>query len=274
MRFGLTVPNFGAFFDARLTAGLARDAEDLGWDGFFVWDHVHAAFEKGQDVADPWVLLTAIALRTRLIRLGALVTPLPRRRPWVVARQTATIDHLSGGRLVVGVGLGYPPDLEYAALGESADGGVRAAKLDEGLDVLTRLWTGKPVSFSGAHYTLREVVFRPKPVQSPRIPIWVGGMWPNLGPFRRAAQWDGIVPIGADGMGVSAQTLPEIVAFVRERRVSGDPPEVVSSIVSSGDARTDADLARRHEAAGATWLLVGAFGEDALRDAIRRGPRR
>jgi alkanesulfonate monooxygenase SsuD/methylene tetrahydromethanopterin reductase-like flavin-dependent oxidoreductase (luciferase family) len=152
MRYAVNVPNFEDYGDARTVAGLAADAEAAGWDGFFVWDHL--AFVKAWRlrIADPWVLLTAVALATERLRLGPMVTPLPRRRPWKLARETVTLDRLSGGRLVLGVGLGEPPEDEFGSFGEPADPVVRAAMLDEGLEVLTRLWSGETVSFSGRHY--------------------------------------------------------------------------------------------------------------------------
>ena len=152
MRYAVNVPNFEDYGDARTVAGLAADAEAAGWDGFFVWDHL--AFVKAWRlrIADPWVLLTAVALATERLRLGPMVTPLPRRRPWKLARETVTLDRLSGGRLVLGVGLGEPPEDEYGSFGEPTDPVVRAAMLDEGLEVLTRLWSGETVSFQGRHY--------------------------------------------------------------------------------------------------------------------------
>src|SRR5579884_2737980 len=153
MRFGLTLPNFGPYADARLLASLAREAEAAGWQGFFLWDHV---LFGDQPVVDPWVALTAIALATERLWLGPLVTPLPRRRPVKLARETVSLDHLSGGRLVLGVGLGDGP-WEWEQLGEPASLRARAALLDEGLELLTRLWSGEPVRHHGAAYTVEVV---------------------------------------------------------------------------------------------------------------------
>ena len=150
MRFAINVPNFGTYSDPRTAADLAREAEDAGWDGFFVWDHILGAREWQVPIADPWVLLSAVAMRTERIRLGPMVTPIPRRRPWKLARETVTLDHLSRGRLVLGVGLGFPPDAEFEQFGEDGDPRVRAAKLDEGLAVLTGLWSGQPFRLRGA----------------------------------------------------------------------------------------------------------------------------
>src|SRR5262249_15676842 len=154
-----------------------------GWDGFFLYDQI--ASEGPKRLIDPLVALTAIALNTERIRFGPLVTPLARRRPWKVAREAATLAHLSHGRVVLGVGLGADRH-EFDDLGETEDPKTRAAMLDESLDVLTGLWSGAPFSYSGQHYRLREALFLPPPVQTPRIPIWVGGIWPTRAPFRRA----------------------------------------------------------------------------------------
>src|SRR5918997_5057730 len=146
MRFGFSVANFGEYGDVRLLAELAHEAEESSWDGFFLWDHI--AWPGMGNVVDPWLALTAIALRTGRLRIGALVTPLPRRRPWKVARETTTLDHLSGGRLIVGAGLGINPE-EFDRLGEGRNLRTRAAMLDEGLAVLTGLWRGEPFRFAG-----------------------------------------------------------------------------------------------------------------------------
>lgn len=279
MRYGISVPNFGSFADVRTTADMARDAERAGWDGFFVWDHISAAASFGQaTIADPWILLTAIALATERIRIGTMITPLPRRRPWKLARETVTLDHLSNGRLVLGAGLGSPPE-EYSLFGEEADERTRGSKLDEALDVLAGLWTGSPFSYQGEHYIVRETTFSPAPVQSPRIPIWVAGMWPSRRPFRRAAKWDGVVPIHADITPLSVDELLDIIAYVRNHRASDEPFEVVIGGESSGQGpfvwKTPL---LEYEAVGATWWLESMTDwrghyED-LGDAIRRGPPR
>src|SRR5439155_12065283 len=130
MRYGISVPNFGSFADVRKIAEMAHDAEHAGWDGFFVWDHISSAasYDDKTPIADPWIMLTAIALATERIRIGTMITPLPRRRPWKVARETVTLDHLSGGRFVLGAGLGFPPE-EYNLFGEDADERARDSKL-------------------------------------------------------------------------------------------------------------------------------------------------
>jgi alkanesulfonate monooxygenase SsuD/methylene tetrahydromethanopterin reductase-like flavin-dependent oxidoreductase (luciferase family) len=147
MRHGLYVAPFRELADVRALAEVSAEAEASGWDGIFVWDHVMT--HDNIDVADPWIALTAIALATERVRLGAMVTPLARRRPWDVARQVAVLDRLSGGRMVFGAGLGGDSRRELTAFGEERDPRARAALLDEALDVVTDLWTGRPVTRDG-----------------------------------------------------------------------------------------------------------------------------
>jgi len=274
MRWAITVPNFGEYADVRRTAALAADAERAGWDGFFVWDNVHETFPAAQPMADPWVLLAAIALTTERVRIGTMVTPLARRRPWKLARETVTIDHLSQGRLTLGVGLGSPPGEEFAAFGEDPDDRVRAAKLDEGLDVLTGLWSGERFSYAGAHYELTDVEFRPSPVQQPRIPVWVAQTYPNRRPLRRAARWDGVAPIHSDPetMFASPAQVADVAGHVAELRRSTAPFDVSVPVVLPPDPAAAATLADEYRDAGATWLLVGGWSFDEIRARIDAGP--
>src|SRR5262249_26860587 len=192
MRYSINVPNLGDFADARRVGDVARLAEEAGWDGLFVWDHLIGYNQDlVADFAATNLLLTAAALTTNRIRLGTLVTPVPRRRPQQLAREIATLDCLSGGRMILGVGLGAPIENEYARFGEPTDLKVLAGTLDEGLEVMTLLWSGEPVTFHGKYFKVDDVIMRPPPVQHPRVPIWVGGDWPKKGPAVRAARWDG-----------------------------------------------------------------------------------
>jgi alkanesulfonate monooxygenase SsuD/methylene tetrahydromethanopterin reductase-like flavin-dependent oxidoreductase (luciferase family) len=281
MRYAVNVPNFEDYGDARTLAGLAADAEAAGWDGFFVWDHL--AFVKAWRlrIADPWVLLTAVALATERLRLGPMVTPLPRRRPWKLARETVTLDRLSGGRLVLGVGLGEPPEDEYGSFGEPTDPVVRAAMLDEGLEVLTRLWSGETVSFQGRHYRVDQVAFQPTPVQRPRIPIWVAGAWPRPGPLRRAARFDGSCPLKVDATGELATLEPDelrqLLAVVRRHRAD---PAAPFDVLLGGTTPPDPAAARAMleplAEAGMTWWqeTVDPRQTDlaTFRRRVRQGP--
>jgi alkanesulfonate monooxygenase SsuD/methylene tetrahydromethanopterin reductase-like flavin-dependent oxidoreductase (luciferase family) len=225
MRFGVSLPPFGDYADIRLLAETARRAEAAGWDGFFLWDHVF--FDPTfHPMTDAWVALGAIAMSTSTIRLGPMVTPLARRRPWIVARQSVAVDRASGGRLVLGVGLGDPAQWDFGFFDEPTDPKVRAQRLDEALEVLTGLWSGEPFAFAGRHFRLTEVQFRPTPVQAPRIPIWAGGQWPNRRPLRRAARFDGFFPINMDG-GVSLEHWRDIMALLRGLRPSDEPFDAV-----------------------------------------------
>jgi alkanesulfonate monooxygenase SsuD/methylene tetrahydromethanopterin reductase-like flavin-dependent oxidoreductase (luciferase family) len=281
MRYAVNVPNFEDYGDARTVAGLAADAEAAGWDGFFVWDHL--AFVKAWRlrIADPWVLLTAVALAAERLRLGPMVTPLPRRRPWKLARETVTLDRLSGGRLVLGVGLGEPPEDEYGSFGEPTDPVVRAAMLDEGLEVLTRLWSGETVSFQGRHYRVDQVAFQPTPVQRPRIPIWVAGAWPRPGPLRRAARFDGSCPLKVDATGELATLEPDelrqLLAVVRRHRAD---PAAPFDVLLGGTTPPDPAAARAMleplAEAGMTWWqeTVDPRQTDlaTFRRRVRQGP--
>src|SRR5690348_5018854 len=152
MQYGISVPNFGAYFDPRVLAALARDAEQAGWDGFFLWDHMLGFYPGPVPVVDPWVALAAIAMATERVRIGPMVTPLPRRRPQKLARETLSLDRLSGGRLTLGIGLGGDPGGELTAFGEELDPPTRGRMLDEGLELLVDLWSGENVLHRGEHY--------------------------------------------------------------------------------------------------------------------------
>lgn len=177
MRHAVYLPPFGSFGDVHALVELAVAAEDAGWDGFLLWDHI--LYEADVPLVDSWIALTAIASATSRIRLGPLVTPLPRRRPWKVARESVTLDHLSNGRLTLGVGLGIDFWREFSAFpGEAADDRERALLLDDGIEILTRLWSGEQVTYEGRRLSVEDARFLPTPVQQPRIPIWAAAFWP------------------------------------------------------------------------------------------------
>jgi hypothetical protein len=253
MKSGLSLPNFNSFGDPLVLAQMAYEAEEAGWDGFFIWDHM--IFDDiPRPVADPWVALAAVAMKTKRIRLGTLLTPVARRRPWKLARETVTLDHLSNGRLILGAGLGDPAKWEYGFFHEETSLKARAEKLDEGLEILTGLWSAKPFSFQGKHYQLEKVTFLPSPLQTPRIPIWIGGFWPNLRPFRRASRFDGVCPIGRDQY-LSPQDWQEILRYIQSQRTQPRPFDAVHIGTTPGEPEQDREIAALYAEAGVTWWI-------------------
>jgi alkanesulfonate monooxygenase SsuD/methylene tetrahydromethanopterin reductase-like flavin-dependent oxidoreductase (luciferase family) len=243
-RRGIYVPPFEELADPVLTSALAARAEERGWDGFFVWDHV-AYREPVRGVADPWITLAAVAAATRRLVLGPLVTPVARRRPHQLARETVTLDRLSAGRLRLGVGLGSMRTGEFdpERFGEEGDPRARARLLDDGLERLLRYWDGE---------------FEPGPVQRPRIPIWVASHWPNRRPLRRAARFDGLFPIDVPEPEALAELAGEMAAL------RGPEAGGAFDLVVTNPAGTDPGP---WEAAGATWCLTG-FGPQPTRSEV------
>jgi alkanesulfonate monooxygenase SsuD/methylene tetrahydromethanopterin reductase-like flavin-dependent oxidoreductase (luciferase family) len=279
LKYGVYVPNFGPLGEARAVVEWAALAERAGWDGFFLWDHI--ARPGAPPVVDPWIALAAVAMATSRIRMGALVTPLARRRPQKVARETVSLDRLSNGRLVFGAGLGSPggAEVEWAAFGEELELARRGEMLDEALAVLAGLWSGEPFRFAGTHYRVGESRFLPAPTQSPRIPVWIAGYWPAKRPLARAARWDGLFALFRDGPPRDAEQLAQAVAWVRARRASDSPLDVVH--LSNPDGEVEP-----YARAGATWWLArltpDAFGGrwdaawplERMRARIAAGPPR
>ncbi|MFF3253169.1 LLM class flavin-dependent oxidoreductase [Actinacidiphila glaucinigra] len=258
MRFSINIPNFGDFADPRNVATVAVAAEQAGWDGLFVWDHVLHRRHQGRPFGDPWMLLTAAALATSRIRLGALLTPVPRYRPQQLARQVATLDHLSGGRVIFAAGLGGPVEDEYGSFGDTAEPRLLAERLDEGLEVLRRFWTGEPVNHRGRHYEVRDVTLLPATVQQPGPPVWIGGFWPRRAPMRRAARWDGAVPLfetARHGHVPDVAEVQELVGYVRKQRTTEveRPFEIVLGGATSPDAAKARDVIGPLYDAGVTW---------------------
>ncbi|MDY7104142.1 MAG: LLM class flavin-dependent oxidoreductase [Actinomycetota bacterium] len=260
MRLGLSVPIMD---EPSALVDLGVTAETNGWDGVFLWHHVVGTPDFAVPMSDAWVVLGALAVRTERVRLGTTVTALPRHQPQEVARQTVTIDRLSGGRLVLGVGLGEPPS-EYTALGRTAERATLAAMLDEGLDVVTGLWSGEPFTHHGTHYTLDDVQFLPTPHQEPRIPVWASAITRNERTLGRAARWDGVI-LGQMGEQGGMEVLaPDAVAQVAAR------PDAPADIVVAAPAGTDPGP---YEEAGATWMLVTDW-LDVLREVAAAAPPR
>jgi alkanesulfonate monooxygenase SsuD/methylene tetrahydromethanopterin reductase-like flavin-dependent oxidoreductase (luciferase family) len=243
MRYAISVPNMG---DPARLVELSVTAERAGWDGVFLWDHLHFVRDLALDVLDPWVTLGAMAHATEQVRLGTLVTPVPRRRPWKLAKEVITLDHLSNGRATLGVGLGEPAADEYAAFGEPTDAHRRAALLDEGLKLLDGFLRGGSVRHEGAHFRV-DADLLPPARQRPRPPIWVAGKWPNPGPIDRARRYDAFVPIQPDGMPAGPDVMAEAAAALQDDRV-----EVVACAAPGVAASAYAD-------AGAAWFVNSAW---------------
>lgn len=271
MFYGSYVPNFGPFGDVRVLADLAAEAEDAGWDGLFLWDHLQVL----EPVVDVWMAFTAMALRTERLRMGPLVTPLPRRHLAELARQVLTLDDLSGGRLVLGVGAGYPHLPDFAAFGDDRDLRTRAEVLDEGLDVLDRLLSGEAVQHSGPHFQVDCPAFRATPGRS-RVPIWVAASWPAQRPVRRAARWDGVVPVQLFDLEVAADDLAALASTARGLRTGDAPFDVTCFGRTAGPGDTAA--VETAAQAGATWWIEYArMGETTVaevRERLRLGPPR
>jgi alkanesulfonate monooxygenase SsuD/methylene tetrahydromethanopterin reductase-like flavin-dependent oxidoreductase (luciferase family) len=264
MRSGLFLPPFDALSDPAVVARLADEAEEVGWHGVFLWDHVRWR-SPVLEVADVWITLAAIATVTEAIRLGPMVTPLARRRPVKVARETASLDGLSGGRLTLGVGLGdEQAGNEYSITGEELDGRRRARMLDESLEILTAAWTGEPVHHRGHHYAVDGMRFLPRPVQRPGVPIWVAGRYGKAKPIRRAARFQGFFPVNLEHPDQLAEMIAELTALRREiGKDVAEPYDVIAALP------VDTDPAP-YESAGATWWTVEFAWDDLSVEQVRR----
>jgi alkanesulfonate monooxygenase SsuD/methylene tetrahydromethanopterin reductase-like flavin-dependent oxidoreductase (luciferase family) len=266
VRFGIVVTTG----DPRTVADLAIEAERAGWDGVFYWDGI--AIGK-MDTYDPWVVMAAMAMRTERVRLGAIVTPPARRRPWKLARETMTLDRLSDGRLVLPVGLGTADDGAFRNVGEPTDARTRAELLDESLEILEGLWSGEPYAHEGRHYRFGPMTFRPTPVQRPRIPIWVVGRWPSERSMRRTLRYDGVIAQVEEADGIAA-----IAEYVARHRPAGDQGrafEIVAQGTTPPDSARASEIVRPFAAAGATWWIDANWegaSVDTLRKRIEAGP--
>jgi alkanesulfonate monooxygenase SsuD/methylene tetrahydromethanopterin reductase-like flavin-dependent oxidoreductase (luciferase family) len=264
--------------DPGVVAELAREVEEAGWDGAFYWDGICVG---EMDTFDPWVVMAAMAMRTERVKIGAVLTPPARRRPWKLARETVALDHLSGGRLVLPVGLGALEDGGFSKVGEPTDRKVRAELLDESLEILTGLWSGEPFSYRGEHYRVEEMTFLPPPVQKPRIPIWVVGAWPSRKSMGRALRHDGVLAAAVGGSAEASGVTPETIRRIREYTEENREEDGTFDIISEGqtpgeDPGRAASIVRPYAEAGATWWIESPWmppnEPDDLRARIRQGP--
>lgn len=275
MKYGFVLP----YGDAKTAALLAQEAEQAGWDGFFVWEPVWGI--------DAWVCLTAAAMRTSTIRLGTMLTPISRMRPWKLASESATLDNLSDGRVILAVGLGAV-DSGFIPFGEVTDKKIRAELMDEGLDILTGLWKGQPFAYQGKHYTVQPTDFMPPPppVQQPRIPIWMVGGYPSEKSMARAMKYDGLIPNilkKTEGKLAAAHDLTpehvrEMMTYVQSHRTQTTPYQVIAEGSTPADDPVRARaIVQEWEEAGATWWLEAMWsvsGEKNLLKRVQKGPPR
>jgi alkanesulfonate monooxygenase SsuD/methylene tetrahydromethanopterin reductase-like flavin-dependent oxidoreductase (luciferase family) len=281
IKYGLALPNGGV--DPQTMADFAAVAEAAGWDGVFVEDYIIWQGQQDVPTYDPWVLLAAMAMRTERVRLGTTVTPLARRRPWKVAAEAVTLDHLSGGRMILGAGLGdtgesVGSDPSFTHFGEVTAAKQRARMLDEALDIVTGLWRGEPFSYQGEFYQVKEVMVLPKPVQTPRIPIWIGGGYPLRGPVMRAARWDGSCLYRHQTHFMSPEDVRDLRAIIEQQQ--GAAAESYD-IAIGGSQRyenweEEQSRIRALAEAGMTWWkeYISPAALDEMRASIERGPLR
>jgi alkanesulfonate monooxygenase SsuD/methylene tetrahydromethanopterin reductase-like flavin-dependent oxidoreductase (luciferase family) len=278
MRYGLALPNGGV--DPQTMAEFAALAEASGWDGVFVEDYIIWQGDQNVPTFDPWVLLAGMAVRTKRVRLSTQITPLARRRPWKVACEATTLDHLSNGRAILGVGLGDNVtinDFSFSAFGEEMDAKRRAKMLDEALDILVGLWSGESFSYDGEFYHVNKVRLLPRPVQQPRIPIWIGGAYPLKGPTQRAARWDGACLYRNKTHYMMPEDVRTLKILVEGQQGASAPYDIC---VGGSKRRDDWDEERAYitslAEAGITWWTeyVPPDDLDKMHASIARGPLR
>ena len=252
---------------------LARAAEGAGWDGVFTWDGIHVGDDI--DVHDPWAVMAAFAMVTERVRLGAIIQPLARRKPWEAARQSTTIDRLSNGRLVLPLGLGAVDDAGFGRVGEVTDRRIRAERLDEWLQILEGLWSGERFGFNGRHFRFEPMAFRPTPVQRPRIPIWVVGLWSSERSMQRVARYDGYLPNyappeGRRSAGIPPEVVRDMRAWLDERGGGRRMDLVLEGTTDLDDPSAATDRVRAMAEAGATWWIESDWSTFAIEDMRRR----
>jgi alkanesulfonate monooxygenase SsuD/methylene tetrahydromethanopterin reductase-like flavin-dependent oxidoreductase (luciferase family) len=280
LRYALSLPNGGVCGDPLFLVDLAQTAEAAGWDAILLEDYLDYQ-GKNLPTCDPWVALAAMSMKTQRVLLGTAVTPVARRRPWRLAQEVATVDRLSGGRAVLGVGAGDPRDPTYAMVGEQTDVRTRAAMLDEALTMISALWSGEPLNFTGDHYQVSGLTLHLTPVQRPRVPIWVGGLWPRRATVQRAARWDGALlgfKAGANGeeIAMTPTDVQALVSDIRRLRTMDGYDVIMGGRARNPDEAAELRWIRMMADAGATWWMewLPPAPAHTMRSAVGRGPLR
>ncbi len=281
MKFAVNLPNGKTCGDPKTLAEFARSAEAAGWDAVFLEDYIIWQGHNEAPTYDSWISLAAMADATKTVRLGTMVTPIARRRPWKLARETVTLDHLSNGRLILGVGVGETKiDTSFTCFNEETQLHQRAMMVDEALEVLARFWSGRKVTHNGRFYHVRGAQLLPRPIQKPRIPIWIGGIWPIKTVMARALRWDGAclykLPPDED---FTPQDVHEINRLAHAKRRGKSSFDIVVGH-AAWQARKDPGRERDYIAslaeAGATWwsMYIPPDTEKKMRRLIDQGPLR
>jgi hypothetical protein len=264
------------YASARMAANLAQLAEQSGWDGVFLGDAIWCQ--------DPVVALAAAAMTTSRIRLGTMVIPVPLRRPWKLASESVALDHLSNGRLTLGLGAGAVWMGWQAFPDEVTDTKTRAGMLDETIDILDLLFQRKPFDYDGEHYHLKltlldEMHYPPKPIQQPRIPLWVPGIWPRMKSMRRLLKCDGLLPQKMNSKGefeeVTPADLRQMKAYIDANRTLDTPFDLVAEGKTNGlDQAQVKEKLQGWAEAGATWWVEGLWeaSEEQAATRLRQGP--
>lgn len=248
MKFGLQMPNLGGFADVQLLIDVAQMAEESGWDGIYLWDHVGIR----DKMVDSMTVFGAIAVKTERIRFGPMITSLSRRRPWKLAREATTLDLLSNGRFTLGVGMGGS-DWDFERVGDEGDARIKAQRTDEALEILDGLWRGETVTYNGTYYQVDGLNFRPRPIQQPRIPVWCAGGYPNKKPLRRAAKWDGVFPLVFKDRFLTPDEWRDILSYIGEHRTASTPFDAAhNGITQDAD---DIDTIKPYAEVGVTWWM-------------------
>jgi Luciferase-like monooxygenase len=270
MRFGVTLGAAGEGRRPHDLAEMAALAEASGWDAVFLEDYLGYQGIAGLPTFDPMICLAAMASATTRVQLGLSVAAVPRRRPWELAAAAMTLDHLCGGRLILGVGSGDVSDPGFSAVGEPAGRRALAGRLDESLAIMDQLWSGAVVNHRGEHYTVSGLQLPARPVQRPRIRIWVGGNMLVPAVRRRLCRWDGSLaykgPAGRE-QEMTPGDIRELLDLVRQARGTTDGYDVKISL--SDPARLTA-----FAAAGATWAnrWIAPGPRLETEHIIRQGP--